>query len=691
MKTSPWLTWLYFMIFVSNSTSSGTDTGPQDLLRAYDCSNPRNIQDSSFNILDECNRATPMNNFRNVSYQLLQRESSRRTTGYSCTIIEDRTVRYCGVYDHQTAFPAWSYTNKPVAISIGSCREHIAQQSIIIDGISQPLTLNGITLLNWDELGSTYIKDGEAKCEGETWHYRNMKLDNAIVTKQWKFQIQKEEFVIDDATQVTAYISQVKLPCHAKEGGCRTPTVTYLWDTPKDDCSLAVARTFKGMELKNDEGSTVVMSTDGTLVRFVKKSPISICGRIVYSTNYATLFLYPLPGTKAFSRRIHPSELSISTYVNNRDDYLYNFIIDKVEEEFRKVLYEDCKSKRQQTQLYHFIQHSNPGLTTWFLGNGTFATAAGEVLYTYVCKPVWVRAIGLPTCFQALPVEIVQISQEDQAAVIEAQDSQKTQLFMEPLTHKITTRGVSVPCTDKFLPKYQNAHGQWIMAAPAIHRTSIPKDPITSKQVDFQLHTDIDWSQGGIYTKEELAQMENYLEFSRTRDAISFQLANQADHSYGYQGSLRPQQLFPDAPAFRSWSSIFLKKLLSFLHAWGETASIFISIWMIWKLLFTLLGWFYNFMVLHNLHGCSRQLLWIPCTTFLLMRRFQNERMGSYAKRAQENDTMTADVSGSNPTGSDSQAMMAVGSTSQTAGGCDVSGLPPGSTPMDRPPVYPTF
>ena len=164
--------------------------------------------------------------------------------------------------------------------------------------------------------------------------------------------------------------------------------------------------------------------------------------------------------------------------------------------------------------------------------------------------------------------------------------------------------------------------------------------------------------------------MENYLEFSRTRDALSFQLANQAQQYYPFDGHVTPNQLFPQSRMFDDWKGVFFKKIVTFFRTWGETASVFISIWMIWRLLSTLIGWVYNSMVLYNLHGCSRQLFWVPCWKFLLMRNYQNTRLDEYQRRAAE----------SQPDPKNNLNATA-GTAFSNVGGCEVSDKSPKSDP----------
>ena len=395
------------LLLCTTSLLLSTSSEAKHLFSAYDCIQPHNIQDTSFNIMDKCSRPLQVKGQRNVTYQVLQVEKYRQFKGYACTIVTDMDVSYCGVYDHQTAYPEFSYAAKPHTLSPAECQRMITTKSLTINCMKYDITVNGVTLVKFETKGRTYIKDGEVKCEGDLFYYRKKRIDRAIVTEQWRITIEHEEYIAADNGDVTAHLSQVKLPCATIEGGCQTALVTYVWTRPTEYCPAAVTRTITGLEVTNGAGDAVVMSTDGSLIRLIKETPVSMCGRIVYSTNYDRIYLYATTGVKPFTKHVHPSEVSIITYVNNRDDFLYHYVMTTIQDEFQRVIIENCKQKHTQSQLTQWLQHSDPGLATFFLGNGTFATASGETLYTYQCRPRVVAAMDLPHCFQSLPVELV--------------------------------------------------------------------------------------------------------------------------------------------------------------------------------------------------------------------------------------------------------------------------------------------
>ena len=639
------------------------------MFQAYDCTQPRNIRDSSFNVLNNCNSPPTLIDHTNITFQLLQKEKYTRFQGYSCSLEVTRDVRYCGVYDHETTFPEFGYDNRPEPLTVAQCQDYVHDKKLTINGIDHELNVNGVTLVHMETVGRTYVQDGEVRCEGETFSYQRTKIDRAIVFDQWKLTIKPEEFIADEEGDVTAYQAQIKLACGVTESGCRTDLITFTWTKPEDQCPMAVTRQVSGLELLTDKGEHVIMSTDGSLIRLVKGTSLSLCGRVVYATNYPRLFMYPMPGTQPFPRSIHPSEVSVITYVKNRDDFLYHFVMDKVQEELEKVIYDNCQRTHKDTQMMSWLQHTTPGLATFFLGNGTFASAAGEVLYTYQCQPVLVRAIAHQECYQSLPV--TRVGSAPTTSIDE--DGSEPLLFMEPITHRLSKRGITAPCAEKFMPKYQNAQGGWIVATPVIQSTSTPAQPSSSKQRTLQLHADIDWSKGGVYTEQELSDMESYLEFSRTREALSFQLARQAQNHYRFSGHIGPGQLFPESPVFKNWKSILWRKIVNFFHTWGETASVFVSIWILYRVVSMMTGWIYTFFALHNLYGCGKQLCLFPCSKFLLMRWYQASKLQeyeNYGNIAKASAPPANGLKGDEPP----QKKATVGTTFSKAGGCEVTG-----------------
>jgi hypothetical protein len=599
----------------SNPPPPLTGQHAETIFLAYDCSAPQQLIDTGYTSMDNCRPvAKVQNTIEDITYQVLQQEKHLRRTGHTCKMIKSRNAYYCGTYDHQTKLTHQSYEGLPVPVSLQDCENLISKHRYTDPaGTEHPIDFNTVNLIKYEELGRTYVSDKEVSCEGEDWKVGNILLSRMIVEIQIKIIVTEEKFLMNHE-EVVAHKDNVRTVCTQQDKGCVTPTATYIWGATSDYCSLALTRISRGAEARNRDGDTVFMSTDGSLIRLLKREAVMMCDRRVFRTNYPGIFMYPATEERLITRKVDPGEVSISTYVNNRDDFLYNHLKQEVEREFQSVIKADCREQSRQSKLQFWLQHSDPGLTTWFMGNGTFATTAGEVIYQYQCRPVHVRALNDQQCYRGLPVEMLPES------IIDTRRVDIRPLFMEPLTHRLSHQAVVVPCSRTFVAKYQNAVGTWLMATPELHRSNDPLSPPDLEARRTTFGKEINWAQGGLYTLDQMAAMEEYQDFGRTVDALNSKLANQASR-YLTPGPVHPRQLFPGFDDPSMWFTGVYAKVLGFLHAWGEGASIFMSIYIIYRLIYSLIQWIYGAVIIRDIYGCSKQLFWVPCFKMLLLRQ----------------------------------------------------------------------
>jgi hypothetical protein len=462
-------------------------------------------------------------------------------------------------------------------------------------------------------VGQTIAKSNEVKCQGGQFRYENELINGIMVDIDIKLTIQAEKFrFLDDKTYATD--SSRELPCPANQLGCQRPDETFIWDSPKDECPIAYIQTSSGILTSNQAGQNVFMSTDGSNVRLVIYETNTFCERFVHVTNFEHIYAYEIgldsngKAKQKFTREIRADELSLGKYVRARDDYLYNRVMDRIEDEFQYVNQANCDARMREIKLNFWLQHRDPSLTTWFLGNHTFATAAGEVLYTYLCREVTVRALELDQCYDALPVQMLHPS-----GVL----GNATYLFLEPLTHRLTRSASVIPCSHLFLAKYRNAQDSWTMATPRIME-AIPPRIITAAQLQRQSFTREDLSKGGLYLDAQMDQLEHFLDYGRMSQGLLHQMNNQAGYVPPGQ-SYHPQDLFPDAKI--PWTLGLYEHVIKFFHEWGTICAGFIGFYIIYKFFAGLCKWVFGFMTLHEAYGCSTKLcLYLPCLGLLLLK-----------------------------------------------------------------------
>ena len=607
------------------SGSSGIEVEPEEepivetnLFLAYDCSRPRGVRDAGYLSDPVCITNAKVTETRDIQYQVLQIEKHRKVSGQTCEVTRTQVARYCGTYDHQTMLPQASYYELTMTTSVEQCRKwHHDKEFRDINHQAYALKNNAINVLSYEEVGHTEAEGGEVSCTGQDWKWNKKVLHRMVVEVQIKITLKDETFLLSDS-EVVAYVQNRRLPCAANTNGCQTPEATYLWQAPDLDCDLAFVRLTLGKEATSSTGEKVFVSTDGSLIRLIRQEAVSLCGRIVHATNYPTIYLYETDKTKPFTRLVEAGEVSISTYVKNRDDYLYNHIVSALEEELQGILQSDCQHRAQRSKRDFWSQHRDPGLATWLVTGDIFATAAGDVVYQYHCQPVTVRAVNLGKCYQALPVVLQPLPATGQA------DGPR-QWFMEPLTHRLTHQGVEIPCSRVFRPKYRNVQRGWMIAAPEILPAPaplLPQDLIANREI---FKNSPDWAKGGLYNEDTLEAYEQYQDFSRTILSLGATLANQAGQDWRNHpgGQLSPEQLFPELQDPTKWAQKMWSKTRSFLHAWGEGAAIVFSLFALFRILSGFGAWIYGVAVLKEVVGWSRGLIWTLCPNTFLLRQYR--------------------------------------------------------------------
>ena len=374
-----------------------------------------------------------------------------------------------------------------------------------------------------------------------------------------KFFYRSEKIVSrDDEDGIIAHFDNVRLTCPIEDKHCVGGDVTYVWRIPlKEHCPLYHVRNFNGQLVKHElndltiQTSKIVMSTDQSQIRFVVKGKKLECGQSFLTTNYPDLLLRrtvinSVLDRNLITRPLPKDELKLSTFITNRDDYIYHEISRKLRREFFSVLRDECKENLRKTRTEHFLERQLPGLHTqvFILGGANYLTAAGEVAYFYKCRP---RLVA-DTCYDALPVEIAK--ENDTLTFCVQADCQSAivpKFYIEPLTHRLTSVAKKVPCFSKFFARYKDIFGQWFAVTPNIETTEPPGKldlETLCKKVSFDTPSDVDLSRGGVYDPNAVDDLITWLEGNRRQDIVMHQIADQVGNLNPGQ-YITPRLMFP--------------------------------------------------------------------------------------------------------------------------------------------------
>ena len=641
-----------------------------EVMEAYDCAEPRNIMAVTAAAIVGCSKIHEAVHIENASFTLLQQEAGYRFTGLRCELTRTQTAFYCGNSDHATPDPTNSYTMVPQTLTEGACRQ-IAEQGTYRDemnNVHKGIEKNAVNHIRYMLKGTTAARSNimgtDITCQGESMRVGGEIVYGMVVSVELQLVVETEKFFQSEG-KLLAQSRGVVLPCEMQAGGCLTPRAEYWWTPVYEACLLAVARpVLDGQVIIGADGERVFLSTDGTLVRLIITGSANICHTPLYRTNYEDFYLANTAIARHIKRLVHPAEFAIASFAAGLNDYLYNRVTAELRREFNQVLANDCEQRRSYERTLFWQQWKEPGMTTYILGNGTFASSAGEVLYQYQCQPVVVKAVRAASCYQALPVvgitmesptlkEVRRLRQEQTTAsaattalpLTGEQPKEPTEtplLFVEPLTRRLTRHGIPASCSKMFEAKYQNARGQWIGADPEIEVTIAPEQPEIVMAQHAASVGKIDWSVGGLYSPHEVNAMERYLEIGRAREEIGTILHTQAERSPG-GAAIGPGQLFPDSGigALESAYPTFF----AFMAQWGGIcSSVMLGIYT-----FIFLKWLTSVSLkIHwtrKTYGWGRQLCWVTMPSVQIARRHyrdkKHRRQGAPGTYAEFQDTVS--------------------------------------------------
>lgn len=594
-------------VFRRTRETGREDYDPERLLQAYDCSFPLQIQDLSSAHVFPCQLPSAPILSEVKQYLLLQKEKRREIAAYQCQLLLTRTVDYCGVYDHQTRYPEKEFYLSPQVVDAATCLTwHLKRTFSHPDTqVSQELKWGENEIHYYrhgpEGAGHAYTTpQGELKCIGTPfyWGKRDDWLSHAVVHEKAFITLSNETLIVGKDQQVLAFQDQLRLPCRAPEQACMVEQGTYVWTYTTEWCPLALLRTVTGSEVSNPDKDKVFMSSDGSLTRLIHQGLVQHCSTPMISTNYPDIFLLDeaLHSEHQFHRKIRPAEIDLSKYINNRDDFLYSQLSQALSKEFEHLLVSHCQDQGRPRPLFFLNHHAQPDLSTWSLGNGSFATSTGDVVYQYQCQPILVQALDRPLlvvsstatsedhCYNGLPISIVQgVSGGYQNTV---------NLFLEPISHRVTLHAHPVPCSLYFGAKYQNRDRHWIQATPSISPATTPSKLTWGGP--FQSSLDLDFSKGGLYQQDDLDHVQESQEYRRAEEA-RIRTITQTIHLNPQLPGLPPPdwlKLFPVHPlkTFTDW-------LNKTIEDFGRRASIFVALFLLGRLTYLLLQRFYGFLI----------------------------------------------------------------------------------------------
>ena len=602
---------------------------------AYDCSAPDDVE-AVRAAPQDCQGREAVRDQANATYMVLQEAEYVRVPVQVCEVYRSKIAAYCGTYDHQTLVPQLLEVRKAWRVDPVDCRRAWdAGDYVDPRRDHHKIRPNATNHFNYEDVGHTTYDTNHVDCVGGRVRINSgHTLDHINVAVHVEWRMYTEEALIRK-NAIVLHRRQLQLRCRASQGECVGSEATYLWNVPSEDdvCRLHKTRIAKGMQLTGERGTVSFLSTDGSMIRVIRREAIHRCGQVVYRTNYRAVYLADDLSHSPFQVPLHPAERSPTLYANMQDAYLYGTLTRAIRREFTAMLQKECQrqSEAQAKALAAIAAESRATLDgeTTHLGDGVYASAAGEVWYRYQCRPVYVQALQRDKCYAALPVKL---QEKDLRHYWDLRAERTTEeryketrvdldFFMEPETHRLTTVGIPVTCTPHFKAMYLSVTNQWWQVNPKLTRVTAPRDIRQDYQhITPKLPEEMDFEKGGVYSASDVREMDLFAQTPRKVEDVARGLGVQAYR--GDDGHIGPHQMFPELPDL-DYKSTIMNHVWLWLDRWGNIMSILIGCGLVFKVVTWLAGLVFRLLEVRRLHGCGLHLLaaCFPSAWFALLRQ----------------------------------------------------------------------
>jgi hypothetical protein len=606
----------------------------EKMFMAYDCTIPANMTTAARAKTLRCDKPPTAVRKDEKTYLLMQRATYTRFPVYACDVKQNRISYICGGAGHSSIHPSDWYFNRPVAIPNSAClRAWREGQWHMLGNLGKMgIVQNGTSYRSIHKAGRTWTDGTDVNCKGEWANFtkvmgsgnnRYYGSKSMVVNLHFEFTINQLTGMVDLEGKVTILEDQIHLPCPVEKRGCAVSQKghrTYAWEPPTElqTCPYYKVRNVTGIDVTDQEGHVIFMSRDASMVRLMKGSPLSRCGGVMYATDYDNLFLTEELDHPSFLRGLHPSEMSVITYANQQDGFLFGKVNENIQTEAIAVHREQCeKEGRRRGRDYArqaAEQHAVKDGETAHLGNGRFVTAAGEAWYRYQCRQTKVQGRETNDCYNALPVRL---SSEDlflyaiaqgipkeealfisesgglkgvEKEVLEQVPGLTNEFYLEPRSRRIVTTASVTTCAPPFSIMYENTRGRWI--AHEGERFFMAAEPLlldveesSTRRVET-MHEHLNFQQGGIYDSASVRRMDKFSQAARAIQGIASKLTRQQS------GGTRPYEAISASSLFSDLSRINLDALDVFSWFWsalekyGQLCSIIVVVGLFIRILY---------------------------------------------------------------------------------------------------------
>ena len=412
-------------------------------LTAYDCTHP-NATQTPLSLLKPKSCVPRLEYYQDpmtIRIQLIQTESARPVTAYTCRISVTSQVTRCG-FDSITYGSHYPVKDEMVDIDAPTCREAVASGKLSYEGQT-------VSVLPDEPKTFGYYRRGWVKptgaCSTEDFTLAGIHFRSSVELRTLRLSITTTRGVVNEGGTVVFQNGlrgpyQDSLIRDSKAG-------TMVWTLEDPKCHQRISEIYLGeatmFRHRNSSVDSIVLLADNKTNQFggfLLKGTKSLCKQHVYTTQIPNLVVNTMRSGdspiahSAFKDTLEQTKVSIMSHLA----YLHVRTNQDVTSQFAEVYENICKiDATALTNRLRMVAEDMTKTAVDVFGPGYAVVAAGEAAHVIHCIEVEVATRTLPNCTRALPISY---------------GFNNSRLgFRDPITHQITDYSAPVPC-DPVMP-----------------------------------------------------------------------------------------------------------------------------------------------------------------------------------------------------------------------------------------------
>ena len=571
-------------------------------LTGYDCDRPVGIRTYSAKEVEECRNHDLAISSELKSGQVLQKLSGKDITVTRCHVTTDFTLANCGAFGHVEGifadFPIETETITPEECrTIAHTREYNFRGNKIqvdMDAKTQKIIY----------LKGESNERGDSCKGGGTFSYFGFDLYDAVVPISVVITLNRWPAQVD---LITGKIVINKLfTCNYTDSACTDSTYgTTVWTASAEPCTPTHFISLYEGELKWFNATLVrgvVIESKDRVAVLRPKEQVTLCGLHLTSTSLDDVYLsavtYQLPSTKP--------RIDLFAYFETKLDYVYYKSRETNAANLEWIAEAICKLERQAIRLkLNVIAQATPGQVTTLGEPGIAYISNGEVIYQLMCKEiVGIKFRDTENCYQDLPIHVSGAANPNSSLIGD--------LFLQPLSRIIVSASPEAVCSR--ITPFAFAYGkQWFVAHPERAVITEPA-PFPLEFAPPQPHTYVPLlPENTIYSARDVQELSRSLQLPAVREATVMSVVRRMNGMSSSE-SYDLTKSFTSA----SYDNIFTQyfnRVWGIFSSFGQAMSGVIGVWIIVKLLSSVMETLFNCSALYKTTGMSFKLLGAFFTT----------------------------------------------------------------------------